>query len=64
MFNKMVYINRIIAKFVAFVSYAGIILCTNIGKKRKTFLEVTLKSERTRDRLMTVLYLRHLGLII
>src|SRR6218665_547815 len=44
MFNKIVNTNRTITKFATFVPYTCMILCTDFGKKRTSFAEVTLKN--------------------
>jgi len=67
MFNKIVNINSTITKFVVVVPYTCtyMIMCTNLGMKRTSFAEVTLKnrmdpSSRTRAWLPSVLNLRRL----
>src|SRR6218665_987536 len=44
MFNKIVNTNRTITKFATFVPYTCMIMCTDFGKKRTSFTEVTLKN--------------------
>src|SRR6218665_3238278 len=65
MFNKIININHVITKFATLVPHIRIIMCTNCGKKRTTFSEVTCTlnnrmdpSSLTGEWLTTVLYLR------
>jgi len=44
MFHKIVNINIIITKVATVVPYTCMFMCTHFGKKRTTFVEVTLKS--------------------
>jgi len=67
MFNKIVNINHIITQFATLVPCTCMIRpkCVNLGKKRTTFAEVTLKirmdtGSRTRAWLAIILYLRRL----
>jgi len=65
MFNKIANINHTITKFAPVVPYTCALMCTNFGKKRTSFAEVTLKnrmdpSSRTRAWLPSVLNLRRL----
>src|SRR6218665_1299839 len=44
MFNKIININHTITKFATVVPHTCMIMCTNFGKKRTTFAEVTLRN--------------------